>query len=88
MITPRLRSGSTGSFAFGQIAPSKSKSQSSQPRNNGCFSSEVASVAALCGCVPMGLGCVFVGLADEGVGYGFRSGVGCPLAEEALNELC
>ena len=87
-MTPRLKLGSTGSFAFGQMAPSKSKSQSSQPRKSGGFSSEVASPEVLCDCALIGVCCAFAGLADEGVGYGLRSVTGCPLAEDALKELC
>ena len=47
IMTPRLNAGSTGSLLLGHIAPSKSKSQSSQARYSCGFSLELPSLTAL-----------------------------------------
>ena len=77
-MTPRLKSGSTGSFAFGHMAPSNSKSQSSQARKSGGFSPG-CSLVVLRGAA---------GCAEVGVGVAFGSCAGWPLAGGLPKELC
>lgn len=76
VMTPRLRLGSTGSFAFGHIAPSKSKSQTSHPRNNGAWPSGEVSLVALGGCVLIEVGCATTGIVDIEVGVALGSVAG------------